>query len=107
MRQISDLISECNTCVKTRASLMHSIKPIVRTMKPPHHRSAIGIDAVELTPNGPDGHSHIIVIVNLFTTHSILVRLKGCTAVNLANAVWLYWCNFGVTDMIVSDKDPD
>jgi hypothetical protein len=76
-------------------------------MKPPHQRSAIGIDAVEITPNGPDGHSHIIVIVNLFTKHSFLVRSKGCTAVNLANAVWLYWCNFGVTDMIVSDKGPD
>jgi hypothetical protein len=107
MRQISDLISECGTCVKTRASLMHSIKPIVRTIKPPHQRSAIGIDAVEITPNGADGHTHIIVIINLFTKHSFLVRSKGCTAVNLANAVWLYWYNFGVTDMIVSDKGPD
>ncbi len=51
MRQISDLISECYTCVKARASLMHSIKPIVKNMKPPHHRSAIGIDAFEIRQN--------------------------------------------------------
>lgn len=106
-KQIANLISECPTCLKTRSTLMHGIKPVIRSLKPPHQRSAVGIDAVEITPNGIEGQTHILVIVNLFTKHVFLYPSKGCTAVNLANAVWTYWANFGHTDCIVSDKGPD
>jgi len=107
IRQIADLISECPTCLKTRSTLMHGIEPVIRTLKPEHQRSAIGIDEVEITPNGVEGQTHILVIVNLYTKHVFLYPSKGCTAVNLANAVWTYWANFGHTDCIVSDKGPD
>ena len=107
MNQIADLISTCHTCLKTRSTLMHSIKPIIRSLKPPHQRSTIGIDALEITPHGPEGHTHLLVIVNLFTKHTFLYRAKGCTAANLATAIWTYWANFGHTDSIISDQGPD
>jgi hypothetical protein len=70
-------------------------------------RTAIGIDAVEITPHGADGYTHINVIVNLFTKFVSLHPVKGCTALNLSNSVWKHWCNFGHTDMIISDQGPD
>ena len=107
MQLISDWISECANCQKTRKERSESLIPMVRHLKPPHARSAIGIDALTITPHGPDGHTHILVIVNLFTKFVALFPSKGCTAVNLAHAVWQYWCNFGCTDMIISDRGPD
>ena len=62
---------------------------------------------MRLTPDGPRGETHLIVIVNLFTKHTYLFPTVGCTATNLALAVWTYWCNFGLTDAIISDQGPD
>ena len=107
MQAIADWISECSNCQKTRKERSEALIPMVRHLKPPHARSAIGIDALAITPHGPDGHTHILVIVNLFTKFVFLTPSQGCTAVNLANAVWHYWCNFGCTDMIISDRGPD
>ena len=107
MQYISQLISECSTCQKTRKERRDKLVPVTRTLKPAHSRSAIGIDALQMTPRGSKGETHIIVIVNLFTKHVFLFPVVGCTAVNLALAVWTYWCNFGVTDHIISDQGPD
>ncbi len=87
INQIADLISTCHACLKTRFTLMQSIKPIIRSLKPAHQRSTIGIDALEITPHGPEGHTHSLVIVNLFTKRTFLYRSKGCTAANLATAI--------------------
>jgi hypothetical protein len=107
LQNVADLISECPTCLKTRATLEHALKPIIRHLKPPHHRSVLGIDSLEMTPNGKNGETHIIACVNLFTKHIYLYPTNGCTALNLSHAVWHYWSNFGTTDTIISDKGPD
>jgi hypothetical protein len=107
LQTVADLVSECPTCLKTRATLEHALQPIIRHLKPAHHRSVLGIDSLEITPNGKKGETHLLVCVNLFTKHTFLLPTIGCTAVNLCHAVWLYWCNFGTTDMIISDKGPD
>ena len=46
-------------------------------------------------------------MVNLFTKFMYLFPVNGPTAINLATAVWSCWCNFGHTDLIVSDMGPD
>jgi hypothetical protein len=107
LRVVADLISECPTCLKTRSTLEHALKPLIRHLKQPHERSALGIDALEITPPGKRGETHIIVYVNLFTKHTFLYPTTGCTALNLSYGVWHYWASFGTTDMIVSDQGPD
>jgi hypothetical protein len=107
MNDISELIASCPTCQKTRKERREKLIPIVRHLKPPHARSAIGIDALAITPHGANGETHILLVVNLFTKFVYLEPSTGCTALNLANAVWKYWCYFGFTDMLVSDKGPD
>ena len=107
MIEISDMISTCANCQKTRKERRDRLIPVVRTLKPPSSRSAIGIDALAITPHGKGGETHIILIVNLYSKLVFLSPTTGCTANNLATAVWTYWCNFGCTDMIISDRGPD
>ena len=105
MQYISQCIAECPTCQKTRKGRREFLVPVVRQhLKPPHSRSAIGIDDVSITPRGKNGHTHITVIVNLFTKFVYLHPIKGCTAINLAAAVWTNWCYFGCANMIISDQ---
>ena len=106
-KDVAEFISQCTTCLKTRLGMRDKLVPVRRTLKPEHLRSAIGIDAVAITPHGKDGYTHINVVVNLFTKFVSLYPVKGVTALNLANSVWKHWCSYGHTDVIVSDQGPD
>jgi hypothetical protein len=106
-RVIEELVASCDNCIKTRLGMKDVLLPIVRTLKPPHFRCAIGIDAVEITPHSKDGYTHINVIVNLHTKHMFLHPVKGVTGLSLASSVWKYWSHFGHTDMVISDLGPD
>lgn len=105
--QVAELVAHCANCQKTRRSRKNNLIPVVRHLKPPRARTAIGIDTVYVTPAGENGVQYIIVVVNLFTKHTALYPTNAVTAINLAHAVWKHWCNFGHTDMIVSDKGSD
>jgi hypothetical protein len=107
MNQIAELIACCPTCQKTRKERRERLIPVVRHLKPPHSRTAIGIDALAVTPHGRNGETYIILIVNLFTKLVSLNPTTGCSALNLAHTVWKYWCTYGFTDMVISDKGPD
>jgi hypothetical protein len=107
MIQVDNLVKDCVVCQKARSEFKQVMKPITRHLKPPHARSAIGIDALAITPIGKNGMTHINTVVNLFTKFSYLYPISGCTAENLVLSIWHYWCNFGHTDMIVSDLGPD
>jgi hypothetical protein len=104
---IADYVAECPNCQKNRREIKQRLLPVTRNLKPPHSRSALGIDAVTITPPGSNGNGYIIVMVNLFTKFIYLFPVNGPTAINLATAVWSCWCNFGHTDLIVSDMGPD
>ena len=104
---VQEFVAACPNCNKTRLGMKDTLVPIIRTLKPPETRTAIGIDAVEITPHGEEGYTHINVVVNLFTKFVALYPVKGVTALNLANSCWKFWCNFGHTDMIISDRGPD
>ena len=105
--EVTEMINKCPNCAKTRLGMQEALIAIPRSLKPPSARSAIGIDAVEITPHGKEGYTHINVVVNLFTKHVFLEPVKGVTAINLANTVWKYWSQFGHTDVIISDQGPD
>ena len=44
------------------------------------------------------------MVVNLFTKYTALYPTNAVTAINLTRK---HWCNFGHTNMIVSDKSTD
>ena len=97
----------CANCEKNRREKEDKLVPIVRSLKPPHSRSAIGIDAVEITPYGKAGHTHIYVVVNLFTKFVLLSPGTTVSAENLVKAIWFHWTNFGHTDVVISDLGCD
>ena len=104
---IADFVAECANCQKNRRELKQRLIPVVRHLKPPHSRSALGIDAVTVTPKGSNGMQYIIVLTNLFSKLVFLFPTDALTAINLATAVWHCWANYGHTDLIVSDMGPD
>ena len=106
-KEVADFVASCPNCIKTRLGMKEALVPVIRDLKPPRAYSAIGIDAVKITPPGKDGHTHINVVVNLFTKKVFLDKVKGVTALSLANTVWAYWSMFGHTDLIISDQGPD
>jgi len=106
-QQIQEHVAACPNCNKTRLGMRDTLKPIIRTLKPPSARTAIGIDALEITPHSEEGYTHINVVVNLFTKLVYLHPVKGVTAMNLAESCWKYWTTYGHTDMIISDQGPD
>jgi hypothetical protein len=106
-RVVEELVSSCDNCIKTRLGMKDALLPTIRTLKPPHFRSAIGIDAVEITPHSEDGFTHLNLIINLHTKHLFIQPVRGVTGLTLANSVWKYWSLFGHTDMVISDLGPD
>ena len=107
IREVTELVKLCPNCQKNRRERASKLIPVARSLKPPHSRSAIGADSVMITPHGKQGEDHLLVVVNLFTKLTALYPAKGCTAQNLAQAIWSYWCTYGHTDMIISDKGSD
>jgi hypothetical protein len=107
MQQVRQFVDTCANCQKTRRERSQALIPAVRHLKPPHSRSAIGIDGLAITPPGSKGETHILVIVNLYTKLVFLEPSTGCTSFNLAKAVWKYWCTYGHTDMVISDRGTD
>ena len=106
-KDVSELVLQCANCEKNRREKEDKLVPIVRSLKPPHSRSAIGIDAVEITPHGKEGQTHIYVVVNLFTKLASLSTGVTVSAENLVYAIWKYWTTYGHTDMIISDLGSD
>jgi hypothetical protein len=47
---VADYIARCAVCQKNRQSMIDSIQPVVRHIKPEHRRKAIGVDTLTVTP---------------------------------------------------------
>ena len=62
-KEVADFIAACPNYIKTRLGMREALVPVVRDLKPPNSRSAIGIDAVQITPPGKDNHTLIIIII--------------------------------------------
>jgi hypothetical protein len=101
-KDVAELVQTCPNCMKNRRERDERLIPITRSLKPPHSRSAIGID-----PHGKSGQTHIYVVVNLFSKFTYLSSGTTVSAQNLAATVWSYWANFGNSDMVISDLGSD
>ena len=106
-KDVAELVMQCANCEKNRREKEDKLVPIARSLKPPHSRSAIGIDAVEVTPHGKSGESHIYVVVNLFTKLTVLSKGTEVSAENLVAAIWTYWTTYGKTDSILLHQTKD
>lgn len=80
--------------------------PIVRILKLPHSRSAISINAVEVTPHGTAGQTHIHVVVNLFANFVSLspgtTGLQSC--VRYMVSLDQFWTHISVHGSALNSK---
>lgn len=102
-RIIEELVASCAICQKDRLGMNTCIQPLVRTLKPEHHRAMVGIDTLAMTPTDKHGNNCITVVVNHFTKLTGLYPAKDHTAQSAATALFKYICSYGSFDAIISD----
>ena len=84
-----------------------NVEPVVRHIKPLHHRAIIGIDGLTVTPVDINGNYYIYVIVNFTTKIAKLYPAKAHDAASAATAVVQYIVTYGLFDCIASDPGSD
>lgn len=107
IRVVQDYVSSCVVCQKTRIGMTSAIEPIVRTIKPAHQRSALGVDHLTVTPADEFGNDGIYVVVNLFSKLVKLFPVASKSAESLAECLFTYMVTYGLFDEIHSDPGSD
>ena len=87
--------------------MLDNLKPVVRHLKPPHHRSVIGCDTQEKSPRDKFGNLYIDIIVNHSSKLAKLYAKPEKTAVLTASSLFLFMCAYGLFDVIMTDPGSD
>ena len=103
-RYVEDFVAQCPVCQKDRLGMIDSIiKPIVRVLKPPGKRSMVGVDTLKITPPDSQGNQYLTVVVNHFTKLTGLYPSQTSGAAITAQALFQYFCSYGLVDCIITD----
>ena len=100
---VYDYVMTCPTCQKTRLAALDSVPQMIRTLKPEHQRSLIGIDMLTISPPDDQGHNYLAVIVNQFTKLVTLWPTKTKEATEVAECVLAHISFYGSSDELISD----
>jgi hypothetical protein len=87
--------------------MVDNLKPVIRHLKPPHHRSVIGCDTLEVSPRDRFGNLYIDIIVNHSTKLAKLYAKPVKSAVSTATALFQFMCAYGLFDVIITDPGSD
>ena len=104
---VREWVSECARCQKDRLLMSNTIEAVTRHLKPPHHRSRIGVDRLTVTPVDKLGNSNLIVVVEHYTKFVSAYPAPDYTATSLATALFQHVCTFGLFDELWSDPGSD
>jgi hypothetical protein len=107
IRIIQEYIEKCAICQKDRLRITDKLDEIYRTIKPMHHRAAVGIDNVSLTPTDKNGNNGATVIYNLFTKLVGVYPYPTISSKHLVNSCIKYISSYGLFDEIHSDPGSD
>jgi hypothetical protein len=102
-RVVYDYVMTCPSCQKVRQGALDTIPPMVRHLKPEHHRRRLGADTLTVTPADKWGNHYLLVIVNLFTKHIGLHAMKTHDEESVAEGLFGYICDTGRVDEIITD----
>ena len=83
--------------------MTNNITGVVRQIKPPHQRPAIGVDRLTVPPEDEFGHNNLIVLVEHFTKYVSASLAKDYSAMVVVKVVFHHFCTFGLFDEIWSD----
>jgi hypothetical protein len=69
LSKVVEFVEECPICQKLRIAMVDQFKPLIKHLKPDHHRRRIGLDQLSMTPADNFGHDTSTVIVDHFSKH--------------------------------------
>ena len=104
---VEDYVASCWNCQKNRLPRAVFVEPIVRHIKPPGKRSALGIDTLTISPPDKHGNNYVIVLVNLYTKLCQLYPVKNKDELTTARVLFKHLITFGVVDELHSDPGSD
>ena len=100
--QVSEHISNCIICQKTRLGMNEVIVPIIRHLKNDAPRRVVGIDHLSLEPDRY-GMTGAYVARDHFSKLVFIYPVKEQSAINAATTLFLYSVYFGCFDYLMSD----
>ena len=104
---VQEYVNTCWTCQKVHTPRGIAIEPVVRHIKPPGIRSAVGADTLTISPPDKAGNRYVIVVVNLFTKLCELYPVANKEALTLARVLFKHMVTFGKVDELHSDPGSD
>ena len=87
--------------------MANNIEPVIRHLKPAHHRSVIGVYTMEISPRDKYGNLYLNTIVNQTTKFTKLYAKSEKSAVTTATSLFQYMCTFGIFDIIMTEPGSD
>jgi hypothetical protein len=88
-----------------------TLPPLVRHLKPLHHRSIVGVDTLTITPPDDNGNQYLIVNGNQYLIVLVVHDTKLCAlypaprhdAETVASCLLQFFATYGMFDCILSD----
>ena len=106
-KTVQEYVKSCPTCQKVRLLTGPSHTPMVRHLKVPHPRAAVGMDTITISPRDELGNLYCDSIVNHFTG-LFFGRPKGKhDAESAAESLLQYISLYGLFDTIYTDPGSD
>jgi hypothetical protein len=100
---VVEFVKNCPNYQKNRLDMADGIEPLVKHLKPEHHRQSIGIDHLSISPVDRFGNEYLTVIVDFFSKHAALYASATITAEQTAENLFSYYTTFGTFDQIFHD----
>jgi hypothetical protein len=102
-RYVQTFVSQCPVCQKDRLGMTDTLPPLVRHLKPLHHRAIVGIDTLTITPPDTFGNQYLIVLVVHDTKLCALYPAPRHDAETVASCLLQFFSTYGMFDCILSD----
>ena len=103
LQAVLEWVKLCPICQKLRDMRVRGLQPITLNLKPPTYRKRVGIDHMTITPVDKYGNKCAIMIVEHFPRFPQVYPAKDYSTDEVATALFVHYCTFGLYDEIISD----
>ena len=104
---VVEFVMTCPTCQKLRIGMVDQIKPLIKHLKPEHHRKAIGFDTLTVTPPDDNGNQYLDVIVDHYIKHCQIYPYATHSAETTATSLFSYLSTWGRYEKVFCDPGSD
>jgi hypothetical protein len=106
-KTVQEYVKACPTCQKVRLLTGPTHTPMIRHLKVPHPRSAVGMDTITISPRDELGNLYCDSIVNHFTGLFFGKPKANHDAESAAESLLQYISLYGLFDTLYTDPGSD